>query len=878
LIEFHPHETTRNPYLRALVWLVEGARRAAGWVLGGAVALTAVLGYYTATHLSIDTNALNMLDAELPFRKLDREFVRSFPQFSDLIVAVIDADTPAAAESTAERLAERLRREPGLFRSIYVPGQEAFFARNGLLYLDKAELWALAEHLTVAQPYLATLGQDPSLRGLFSLLRRALAEDIGAQQEAQLKQLLDEINTVIQAQLDGRPQRLSWGADWFGKTALKPRTFVLLQPRLDYTSLEPAAQALTKLKNSAADLVGPARMRLTGSAAMESEELISVSHDAAIATALAFALVCALLAIALRSLRLVVAVLATLFIGLTWTAAFAAFAIGSLNLISITFAVLFIGMAVDFGIQFAMRYQEEAAGGSEGALSRAAAGVGGALTLAAIAAALGFFSFIPTSYRGLAELGVIAGVSMFIALFANLTVLPALLALLAPRSPRMLAREGGVLARFDSPIQRHSRKVLWAAALAAAGSILLLPQARFDLNPLNMRDPSTESVATFRELMQDADTTPYTIQIVAEHLKAAEQLVRRLESLEVVDKAVTLASYVPENQDEKLAILDDLAFVLSSSIPAAKPRDPPSVEEQLEILASFRSKLTQPHNSAGGNEFGLSRMRLAEALDRLQKSPGWPDPALSELENRLVGDLPQLVARLRTLLTPTRASLADLPQELKERYLSSDGQARIEVYPKQNMSDNAALRRFVRAVQDVAPNAIGVPVELVEAADAVVRACLYAAVLALAATLILTTVVLRSVVDALLVLAPLLLALALMLATSVLIDLPFDFANIITLPLLVALNNAYGIYLVMRKRSAGGVAQLYRSSTPRAVLFSALTTMASFGTLTISRHLGISGMGVLITLALSYVLLCTLVVLPAVMSVIDERRMRSRAG
>src|SRR5690606_13918599 len=130
---------------------------------------------------------------------------------------------------------------------------------------------------------------------------------------------------------------------------------------------------------------------------------------------LSFVLVTLLLVWGLRSFRMVVATVATLIVGLVWTAAFATLAIGRLNLISVAFAVLFIGLSVDFGIHFALRLREEIGARSSlgEAMRRAAAGVGGSLTLAAVAAAISFFSFLPTAYIGLAELGVIAGAGMF---------------------------------------------------------------------------------------------------------------------------------------------------------------------------------------------------------------------------------------------------------------------------------------------------------------------------------------------------------------------------------------------------------------------------------------------------------------------------------
>jgi hopanoid biosynthesis associated RND transporter like protein HpnN len=859
------------------VRLVDASTRVAVWLLIGVALLTAGLLYYTVTHLSLNTDTEDMLDPNLPFRRLEREFDRAFPQFSDLIVVVVEATNPAKAQDVADTLADRIREKHALIRSVYRPGGGAFFARNGLLYLDLADLWTLDERFAEAEPFLGTMAHDPSLRGLFTLLGRALDEKLSAENEKLLKKIFDRIARAVEAQLAGRAYQVSWRDAWLEDPKMPGGTnksFILVQPRLDYTSIEPAREALefTRQLTRQPELLNDGvRARITGSVAIENDELANVSQDGKIVTTLAFALVCLVLLLGLNSPRLVAAMLTTLFIGLIWTGAFATFAIGPLNLISISFAVLFIGMGVDFSIQFAMRFKEEFDTGNKDhiqALSDAAAGVGGALALAAVAAAISFFSFVPTSYKGLAELGIISGASMVVALLASLTVLPALLRIMSIHAP-LKRREPSFFRRLGFPLAHYRRAILGVAVLVTLGASALVPQVRFDFNPLNLRDPTTESVATFRDLLRDPDTTPYTIDVLANNLDTAQALAARLEKLDVVDKAVTLASYVPSNQDQKLDIIADMNVVLQPLMVSSDIIEKSTRDETIATLDRFQEKLAKVRDSAADDAFAASLARLAEVLDDLKASPNFREQMLQELEPRVVGDFPKVLQRLRELLEAERVTLASLPQDLKDRYIAPDGSTRIEVFPKQDLNDNRALRRFVEAVRTVTPHAIGSPVALLEGSEAVITACMQATVLALAAIAVLTVLVLHTVFAALLVLAPLLLAIDLTVASSVFFELPFNLANIIALPLLIGLNNAFGIYLVMRKHTGVTLIDLFRSNTPAAVLFSGLTTMASFGTLAIARHPGMSQMGMLISLALAYALLFTLVVLPAIMAEID---------
>lgn len=869
----------RGLFVSAVVRLVETSARTAPLLLPAILLLTGGLFYYTKTHLALNSNTEEILDPNLEFRRMERELKRTFPQLADNIVVVVEAETPAEAGDVADALTERIRLNREVVESVYQPGGGLFFAQHGLLYLDRDALWDLDERFAEAEPFLGTMAEDPSLRGLFTMLGRAFGEDLSRDTRAILQKILDRISQAIQSPPEAaRP--VSWREAWLSESrpAGVPReSFILVRPRLDFTRLEPAARALDYLRALAADPEVKrhrARVRLTGSVAMENEEMANVSEDARLTTGLSFGLVCLTLFLGLRSPRMVVCILVTLVVGLISTAAAACFVIGALNIISVNFAVLFIGMGVDFSIQFAMRYREEFDREDETAveaLTDASAGVGGALALAAVAAAVSFVAFAPTSYRGLAELGIIAAMGMGVALFSSLTVLPALIAVFPLRAVYKGHRPNP-LAWLGRPLVVHRRAVLLGILALTLGALSLAPKVEFDFDPLNLRDPTTDAVATFKDLLRDPDTSPYTIEVLERDLEAAQALATRLEALPVVDKAVTLASYIPEDQEEKLKIIADMNLVLAPLVMDSGPHDSPPPEKTIAVLETFQSQITELQAKTKDAAFAASLGRLDEALSGLRASSDWDRDRLRAIEPLVIGDFPAVLSRLRQLLSARPVTLEDLPAELRERYLAADGRARIEVFPKADLSDRQALRDFVAVVRSVAPHATGSPVALLEGGDAVIEACLIATSLGLIATGVLMLLVLRSLSFAFMAFVPLVLALILTVGSSVAFSLPFNLANIITLPLLIGLANAYGIYLVMRKRTCGDVVQLFRGSTPVAVLFSALTAIVSFGTLAIARHPGMAHLGILITLSLSYAVVSSIVLLPALMAVWDHRR------
>ena len=574
--------------------------------------------------------------------------------------------------------------------------------------------------------------------------------------------------------------------------------------------------------------------------------------------------------------------LCTLVVGLLWTAFFVVTAIGSLNFITASVPVLFIGLGVDFGIQFGLRYREEfdRDGEHEEALRRAVAGVGGALTLAAVAAALSFFSFLPTSYRGFAEMGLIAGVGMFIALLANLTLFPALLTVFPiartrAAGPAAITAEPPGEHRVLDSIIRYRRVILGLLVPAVIVAAAAVPRLQFDFNALHLRDPSTESVSTFQELLEDPDTSPYVIQVLADNLPAADALADSLRSLSEVDRVLTLSSFVPGDQEEKLAIIDEMALVLEPVLIPQAAVETPSDEEEVRAMKAFRAALDA--QASRNRQGGLARNleNLGQAIDGLLDDARGSTRFVPDLRARLLGDFPKWLERLRGLLAPDEVTLATLPASLTNHYSAQDGRTRVEVFPAENVEENRALRRFVTSVQQHAPGAIGSPVSILEAGQTIIDACAHATVLAVVLSALLLFVVLRRLGETLFVLLPLILTLLFTVAASLALGIPLNLANVIALPLVLGLGIAFGIYLILRRREAGShaIGRVLRSSTSQAVLFSALTTMASFGALGFSQHPGMASLGILLVVVLILALAGALVILPALLAEWEQRRM-----
>ncbi|MDJ0950627.1 MAG: MMPL family transporter [Alphaproteobacteria bacterium] len=861
-------------FREVLVACVDGAQRQAVLVVSVWLALTAGLGYYAATSFRIQASDLDLISAELPFQRTYLEFRRVMPRLTNTMVVVVRGETPDLAEDAAARLVTRMRSETELFRFVDQPGSGAFFDRHGLLYLDKEELAELIDRLATVQPFLGELAIDPSLRGFFDILRLAIdAADEDSLPEENLAEVLDVTAATIEAETAGRFRQFSWHRLLTGDTIDGDANtrVILAQLHLEDADIRPAQFAIERVRALSRalslDAAHGVRVSLTGGQVVDDEEFVSATSGAGLAAVISFVLVSVLVALGFGSVRLIACVLFTLLCGLVWSTALGLLVVGHFNLISVAFAVLFIGLGVDFGIHFSLRYGEELRLGRTGApaFRGTAAGVGGALVLCAVSTAIGFYAFAPTHFVGLAELGVIAGNGMFVTLFANLTLLPALLALARPRprEPRYWTR---AMLGLQHIVERRRKTIVLSALALGVGGLALLPQARFDLDPLNLKDPETESMRTLRELHAETDQPFYTIGILVTDLSSATALASRLEALEVVDAAVTLASYVPDDQDAKLELIDQAALMLWPVLEGAEPAGAASAEDNRAAIAALRRALDALPPSAAGADLTNSARRLRDAFTAFDASGSATDERLDAIESRLLSGLAGRLDKLRLALSAKPISVRDLPEEIRGRMVASDGRARIEVLPKEDLRDYQALRRFVSDVRGIAPDATDDPVAVVEAGRAVTRAVIQATATALVLIVALLLIRLRSVADTAIVMLPLALAGIFTAAATVLLDIPFNFANVIVLPLILGLGLDNGIHLVLRHEAAQATgAHVLATSTPRAVLLSALTTICSFGSLSLSPHVGTASMGILLTLAVSFTLLSTLVVLPALL-------------
>jgi uncharacterized protein len=820
-------------------------------VIGLALVLTVASSWYAATHFSMTTDINKLISTDIPWRQRELAFEKAFPQY-ELIVAVIEAPTPELVAEASDALTARLSQQKNLFRSVQQPQGGAFFEQNGFLFESTDELGPQLKNLTQAQRLVQVLAGDPSLRGVIQALQFGLLGVQGG------RITLDNMTWPMTLGADaiekvnaGQPATFSWRDLVQGRAATpsERRKFLNIQGILDYSELEPGLKATDAIRKAAADLnfAGnyQANLRLTGPVPMADEEFATIKENAGLNATVTIAIVLFILWLALRWFRIIFAVFVCLVVGLAVTAALGMLMVGTLNLISVYFAVLFVGLGVDFGLQFSVRYRAERheVDDLHDALLYSGRRAGAPLTLAALATAAGFLSFTPTDYKGVSELGLIAGVGMLVAYFTSITLLPALLSLLKPpREPSHLGY--AVLAPVDGFLERHRMPILIVTLLAVAAGLPLLFRLQFDFNPMNLRSKTAESVATYLELKNDPESGANDIGILQPTLAQADAVAAKLKALPQVGRVTTLSTFIPDQQSEKLALIADAAKTLNPALNPAAAAAPTSDAQTVSMINSTVDALIRLAGD-GTSAGAVAAKRLATAMTKLANA----DPSVRQRADAVfVQPLKTTLDDLRNLLKAQAITRENLPPPLARDWVTPDGQARIDVAPKGDPNNNDVLRVFARAVQVVAPDATEGPISILEARRTVVTAFLVAGGCALLSIAIILWITLRRVSDVLLTLIPLLMAGVVTLEICVLIGMPLNFANIIALPLLLGVGVAFKIYYIMAWRE--GQTNLLQSVLTRAVTFSACTTATAFGSLWFSSHPGTSSMGKLLAISL----------------------------
>lgn len=824
------------------------------------IALLCALSVAGALNIGVNSDSSRMLSQSLPDQRRAAELGQAFPDLKRTIVIVVRSDQSDAADIVVTRLVSALEGADAI-ASVFSPVADPFLQSHGLLYQKLQDVDLSLTRLSASSNLLAKLRADQTVPGFVSALdeARALAEKAQLGPES-LDRLYGEAARVIRGQLDGDPRSFGWNAILADDSeASRVTRLITVTPELDLKRLSPAKPALETIHAAIAAL--PAEMLtsieigVTGEPALRVEEMQSVLGTIGYSLALSLVLVAVILWIGLRSAGRALLAFASLVVTLVLTTGFTGFAIGDLNLVSVAFVVLMVGLGIDFAIHILAHITELRSHGTrtDAAISLTGQRMGVALILSAVTTSLAFLAFGTTDFAGMAQLGVIGGVGVLLACAVAMTLIPAAIALrpaLAGEPPKGKHSRKTGLFRFHPMLAPAIIAILAVAAIWPALS------ARFEADPMGLRNQASDSVKAFNLLARAPETSPYRASILAPDAEAAAEIAERFANREGIGSAIWLGDLVPEDQDDKLELLDIAYPSIEFAIKGTSPELLKTVESGVEPVAAFRDAL-RDLNETGPTE-GSAALETA-LTDYLAIRSADTD---ADLNNALFQSFPLLMQRLGAMLEADYVEAETLPVEMRERFVNPDGIYRVEVLPEADLRNPVALHAFAERVVSIAPEAAGGPIQLAAAGQTVGLAILQATLLAAFATGLLAWVATRRLLDVLAILAPLVIAGILTAAASIVLNMPFNYANVIVLPLMIGIGVDSGIHIAMRERRAPGA--VFDTSTPRAVVFSALTTVAAFGTLAMSDHPGTASMGILLAVSMCAAVACVMALTPTV--------------
>ncbi len=884
------------------------ARRFSALVL--LVSLVAFVGslYLAAEHLDFRTDRSDLISSKDALYEVQERYLKEFPE-SDDVVVLVGGGEALRRQAYVDLLASLLDEHPETFHAVFPRLEMPFLINQALQFLDEEELKALVDSVEEAKPFLKRLSSSEGFGGLLATMQSPSGTaGTGLDELAGMLPMLIDIIEELRRAVDSRGRadyRSPWGSLFFSEGeselaqassgeftdavfyhTLQDGRVHLLLLRLADNSPE-SIHLLRKLVLKAGKAFPELSVGLTGEMILEHDEMVSSERDSHRSAVLSLLLVGLLFAIAFRQTLRPLAAIFCLALGVGWTLGYTTLVVGHLNLLTISFATILIGLGIDFGIHLLFRYEEEFAkwGETDRALDEALLGTGSDITVGAVSTATAFWAVGFTDFKGVSEIGVIAGGGVILCLISTLLVLPALIA--AMDRKRTAGSQTGISMGSRIFLARAERKMISKAPYTLVGLLLFLIFAAptvlgvgFDYNLLRLQDPSLDSVMTELELIDRGGKTVLFSVALADDIEHARVLKERFEQLESVGRVESVSELFPPRTEAKVQELRRLQALMAD----LEPPDPTrsvlhsmrgadlkrlgegflALQEMFEAQKSGLMARGTPEIQENLSAFEDQLERLFGELSGL--GPGPIEDGLTTFGTNFLSDLASVLAFLKAQDPNHDLQLSDLPENLLIRSVGTTGKLVVRIYPEENVWEREALDHFVSEVRAADPQVVGAPVMIWHHTSVLKEAFETSGLYALVAVSLMLLLYFRSIKWALLALLPLGLGIFIMLFAMGLTGVSFNPANFMGLPLLLGIGLDFGIHVLHRVKQERTVT-VFNHSTGPATALSALTTMCGFGTLALGGHQGISSLGFILAVGVGGIMFSALVILPAFLKV-----------
>lgn len=898
--------------------------RHAGLVAGLGIAITALSGWYTCTHFKVINNIGAILDENSPVNRSYLKYKKEFNVDEEYVI-VITSDDVELNRRLADEMAGRLRDiGPGIDKVFYKIDFSKMEKRF-LLFENTDELAGIEKDVSSYVEALKTTKINFDLNSMLDQANHAFSDDKYLRKKdnwkdfkpfvdhfvSMLNQLADQIedkhqkaaikaaqsivpseptNDLATQDLDKLIAEREYISYEHGKTLL-----IMATPgRREKDSASPYTGTLLKIRELIKEMHAQhpdVSIGLTGEPVLNDDEMQTATHDATFASIITFVLILALFWVSYKEHARPGLAIVVLLMAVVWCFAATMLLVGHLNIITQAFVPMVLGLGIDFGIQIMGRYEEELGRGRTvaEALMETLEHTGVAIVTGGSTTAAAFYTMCFNDFKGLSELGVICGTSMILCMIANIILLPAFYVLRdrnrkpADLQSANLASESYFANNLNDRIVSRPLTVIGAGVTLTLLLLIGLNRVRFDYNLLNLQNPKLESVRVEKDLLHKVGNASIYASITADNIDQVRELTKRLEALPTVKDVESIASVVPDNQQAKLVIINRIVGSLqgvkldtdvTSQVDVAKAR-----HDITSLLKATNEAEKQAQMYVGVSKMARDAMdtfkKLIPPLQRAQSAmEGLSQEELGKRLNRyqveVFGNMQRGLAWLQGADTTQEITINDVPPELQKRFIGNSGKLLLQVYAKGDIWERGPLVEFVDQLRQIDPDVTGTPVQNYAYIDLLRSSYQEAAIWAFLAIAVLILLHFRSLRDSLLAMTPLCLGVIWTLGTMGLFNIKFNPANIMTLPMLLGVGVAYGVYTTDRFREAGRM-EIFSTSTGKAIVLSALTTIFGFASMLISDYRGLFSMGLVMTLGVTYCLLTSMILLPQVLKLLEKK-------
>ena len=890
-------------------------------VLITSLLLSVICGYWTATHLGYQTNPNDLLKPDARYHQKFLQYLKEFRDEEDFIIVVSGPEFERNRECV-EWIAGRIKEDPELSKNLFYKINFAPLEDRSLLFVDEKELEKIDGQLEQFSKIMRKSGWQLDLNTMLDTAQAQLdpdymeEEDNWDKMQPFLEDFINNLN-LLADRLEGKQKGIevqSFGnlleqnsqlgelqqqkAEHEYLSFNKGRVMlvtVMPERKTHVTDFFPNAGTIKHLRaiiDEARAKFSGLQIGLTGEPVLGQDEMEASTRDCAQATAITLVLISLLFFFAYREFWRPLFAIIALLIGVAWTMGFATVSVGHLNILSQAFVAMILGLGIDFGIQLIGRYEEALSHGKSvaEALDEMMSTTGGAIITGGSTTAAAFFTMCFNQFRGLAELGIIAGGGVLLCLASAMIVLPAMLAL-RDRNRASLAKTADVThwgsGGIDPFLKKYCKQIGIIAGAATVLAVWSVRYADFDYNLLNLQSKHLESVQFERKLLDSGSkSTIFGISIV-DSVEQVKERADKFKKLPTVLDADSITSMIPENQPAKMKIIKKIRSRLEGAKiedDISKTVNVPKARESLIQLKEKTEWLTRMARRFGGAEGKMAAKvfaKLTPPIDRALKAFSTVDQAevgrrLNAHQYAVFSEMQKNLLLLKKQRYDKELTEHDVPPEILSRFRGKTGKIMIQIYSKEDVWEREPLTRFVEDLRSVDPDVTGTPVQNFEYIELLKRSYLEATGEAMIAIAVLIMLYFRSLRLTLLTLLPLGLGMAWTLLAMPILGIRFNPANIITLPLVVGAGVAYGVYTVDRYHEMG-TADIWGTSTGKAILLSALTTTIGFGSLIPARHQGIASLGTLMTIGITMCMIAALYVLPVFIELSQRKNSRQQA-